>query len=88
MLSQVAMLGVAGLLMGTFATLYLTTHGGKAMFLIWVCLIYMSFPGTFSIIPAEVGAVCRRPDQQRSDWAHRIHLLPNKQRSKSRWMNA
>ncbi|XP_037074541.1 uncharacterized MFS-type transporter YhjX-like [Pollicipes pollicipes] len=51
---KVAMVGVAGLLMTTFATLYLTSYGGKAMFFIWVCLIYMSFPGTFSVIPAEV----------------------------------
>ncbi|XP_043199250.1 uncharacterized MFS-type transporter YhjX-like [Amphibalanus amphitrite] len=54
---RVAMLGVAGLLLTMFATLYLTIHGGKAMFLIWVCLVYMSFPGTFSIMPAEVAHV-------------------------------
>ncbi|CAG0914197.1 unnamed protein product [Notodromas monacha] len=46
-----AMLLMSGLLAGWFFSFIATPRGGKYMFALWVCLIFMTFCGNFSLLP-------------------------------------
>lgn len=50
--NQIAQLGITGLLTCLFATLSLSELGGEPVFFIWICLIFLTFSGSFSTFPS------------------------------------
>lgn len=49
---KIAQLGITGLLTCLFATLSLSELGGEPVFFIWICLIFLTFSGSFSTFPS------------------------------------
>ena len=48
---QICMCCVCGVMTIMMATLLATPYGGKAMFFIWICVIFLTFSGNFALFP-------------------------------------
>uniref|UniRef100_A0A0L8H9V1 Major facilitator superfamily (MFS) profile domain-containing protein n=1 Tax=Octopus bimaculoides TaxID=37653 RepID=A0A0L8H9V1_OCTBM len=49
---RTAQLAITSLLTCLYSTFIITEYGGKPLFFIWVCLIFLTFSGSFSTFPS------------------------------------